>query len=169
MLTRTFSLIAGLGTATLACQMPEFMQQYHQRLGGAVQELSIVVEDFDRDAQAQGLSRSEALDSYSISSQPFINTRGLSMTRTLDRFEHINAHYEALSDANILTRPVLLAQHSDKQLMNGAWQDYKPAIPTTPEGIVYGLVGFLFGGGLVALLGKAYRRLRHGKPEISST
>ncbi len=168
MLARTFTLIAGLGTATLACQAPEFMQQYHQRLGGAVQELTTVVEEFDRDAQAQGLSRDEALDRYSVSPDRFINTRGVSMTRTLDRFEHIEAHYTALADANMLTRPVLLAQHSDHTLLAGAWEDYKPAVPTTAEGMIYGLVGFLFGGGLVALLGNILRRLRQAMPGFSS-
>ena len=52
---RVVSVVVGLmGGAGLA-QFPEYAQQYTQRLGGALDELSRVVADFDRSAAATGL------------------------------------------------------------------------------------------------------------------
>ena len=62
-LSRSFTgLVAAAGLAS-ASQMPEFAQQYRQRLGGAVEELRVVVEDFDRDAQNSQMTRRQAIDS----------------------------------------------------------------------------------------------------------
>ncbi|MEC7965452.1 MAG: DUF2937 family protein, partial [Pseudomonadota bacterium] len=55
MIVRTLTLIAGLSGAAVTAQFPEFSQQYAQRLGGAVDELTAVVADFDASAQASGL------------------------------------------------------------------------------------------------------------------
>ena len=46
-----------------ASQFPEYSQQYVQRLGGAVDELRLVVADFDKSAAGVGLSRDAALAS----------------------------------------------------------------------------------------------------------
>ena len=51
------ALVAGLAGAGAMAQFPEASQQYVQRLAGAVDELSIVVADFDRSAQSARLFR----------------------------------------------------------------------------------------------------------------
>ena len=43
MILRTMALAAGLTGAATLSQFPEFSQQYTQRLGGAVDELSAIV------------------------------------------------------------------------------------------------------------------------------
>ena len=45
---RMLATIGGLGLAVTMSQFPEYAQQYTQRLGGAVDELRVVTEDFDR-------------------------------------------------------------------------------------------------------------------------
>ena len=45
--------IAAAAGALTASQLPEFAQQYRQRLGGALEELRQVVADFDADAERQ--------------------------------------------------------------------------------------------------------------------
>ena len=77
--------IAGAGGAALAVmlsQFPEYAQQYTQRLGGAVDELRVITEDFDRAAEAGGLNRAEAIERYSVSNDDFLAGRGTSMTAT---------------------------------------------------------------------------------------
>ena len=49
----SFGIVSGAGFS----QFPEFSQQYLQRLGGAVDELSTVVSDFDRSAATFGMTR----------------------------------------------------------------------------------------------------------------
>ena len=69
-------------------QFPEFSQQYVQRLGGAVDELRIVVADFDASAQAAGLTREAAL--ADLSGSEFRDLRQGDMTRTIARYERLD-------------------------------------------------------------------------------
>ena len=61
MIFRRFALAVGLVFAALASQLPEYTQQYRQRLGGAIDELNATVETFDGQAAAQSLSRDQAI------------------------------------------------------------------------------------------------------------
>jgi hypothetical protein len=64
--------LAGLG---LVSQTPEFVQQYSQRLGGALDELHQVVNDFDQDAARSGLVRDDALEEMRSASTRFLRDR----------------------------------------------------------------------------------------------
>ena len=44
MILRRFALMFGLFCGVAASQLPEFAQQYRQRLGGALDELTALVE-----------------------------------------------------------------------------------------------------------------------------
>ena len=77
--------IGGLGLAVALSQFPEYAQQYTQRLGGAVDELRVITEDFDRAAVAGGLDRAAALERYNASNDQFLAGRGTSMTATFQR------------------------------------------------------------------------------------
>ncbi len=152
MIVRVLVLTAALGGAVATSQIPEFMQQYRQRLGGAVDELRRVVEDFDADVASEGLTRDLALDRYGASADPFIHKRGTSMTRTLVRFDRISDHRQALIDSTAFERPALLMQYGDRELVAGTLAEYRPAVPTTPEGAVYAAFGFLLGGGMMRMV-----------------
>lgn len=163
MMTRTLALVAGLAGAGAASQAPEIMQQYEQRLGGAVEELLTVVEDFDADAASEGLTRDAALEQYETSEEGFFNKRGESMTRTMHRFQALTDHRQALSDSSLVQRPVLFMKYRDSKLLEGTLSDYKPAIPATTEGAIYGGAGFLLGSGLILLLGRLIRMTRRSR------
>ena len=55
MIARTMALAAALLGGVTTSQLPEFAQQYRQRLGGAIDALTQVVEEFRADAAAHGL------------------------------------------------------------------------------------------------------------------
>lgn len=52
--------IAGL-CALLCSQLPEFIQQYYERLGGVVEELRRIVRQFDEDSKRSGYEQWAAL------------------------------------------------------------------------------------------------------------
>ena len=101
---RTLAVLGGLGLAVGFSQFPEYAQQYEQRLGGAVNELRIIVADFDNDAQKFGLSREQALQHYAVSADNFLVARGVSMSRTLARYNELNADLSDLQNAGPLQR-----------------------------------------------------------------
>ena len=151
---RTLATLGGLGLAVAFSQFPEYAQQYEQRLGGAVNELRIIVADFDSDARRFGLSREQALQHYAVSGDNFLVMRGTSMARTLARYNELNADLTDLQNAGPLQRLAHLDDYFDNEIGAQALAGYKPAVPVTAEGFMWAIGGFLLGYLLVrALLG----------------
>ena len=149
-LARTATATAGLLGALTFSQVPEFAQQYQQRLGGALDELAIVIADFDRDATLAGIGRTRALAIYDGSNEPFLRNRGRSMRRTIARFEAIARQSAELAQTAPLLRPFAVMRNADGMIVANAWRDFEPAVPVTGAGIAWTLAGAVSGIALVA-------------------
>lgn len=160
MIARTLALALGLVSAVAGSQVPEFAQQYRQRLGGAVDELKRVVERFDTDAGAAGLSRDEALRRFAESNDPFLRLRGISMAEAGERLGRLEEQMAAMRDAGAFARIVVLATGADADLAAGTYRAYEPAVPITVEGLAAGASSFVVGYGLFRLLASPFRRRR---------
>ena len=143
MIARTLTLAGGLAGAATLSQFPEYSQQYTQRLGGAVDELSRVVDDFDASARAENLTREEALSA--MTGTPFVERRRADMTRTLTRYERLSADRDALTSAGPFTRAYLIAHSTDQQIARATAEAYKPALPLTFEGLTFAAIGLVLG------------------------
>lgn len=148
--SKTITLAFAAGGLALFSQAPEFTQQYRQRLGGAVEELKVVVADFDRDASKSSLKREEALNEMMKSPTPFSRDRGRSMSGTLARFENLSQQLQGMDRADSVTRPLLVLRAPDLQVVQGAWRSFTPAVPLNTPGLVYGGIGAL----ILALLAR---------------
>jgi len=159
---KILALAAGLAGAGALAQFPEASQHYVQRLAGAVDELSIVVADFDRSAQSAGLTRDEAL--AELSGSVFLSARNADMTRTIRRFEALSSDLTLLREAGPVERAVLLPARLDTEIGRRALEDFRPALPLTISGAGFAGVGFLGGYGLLALLMAFGARLLRRRP-----
>lgn len=159
---KAFALVAGIAGAGALAQFPEASQNYLQRLAGAVDELSVVVADFDRSAQGAGLTRGEAL--AELSGSAFLNARNADMTRTITRYEALSSDLSLLREAGPVERFVLIPARLDAEIGRRAMEDFQPALPVTPAGLGFAGAGFVAGYGLlaaiVALLARLLRRRR---------
>jgi hypothetical protein len=144
-------LAAALGGLT-ASQLPEFAQQYRQRLGGALEELSRIVAEFDADAARSQLTREDAVRTYSTSNEEFLRDQGVSVSSTLARQERLAEQKARLESAPPVMRPVVVLSRPDARVMRGAWSDFEPAVPITPAGFIWAAIGFFLAGGLISLL-----------------
>ncbi|KFC64419.1 hypothetical protein FF80_03041 [Devosia sp. LC5] len=135
----------GLGLALILSQFPEYAQQYAQRLGGAVDELRIVTEDFDQAAAAGGLNREQALGRYEGSADNFIVGRGTAMAATFVRYEQLSATLAQIQGAGPVERFQSLPAYLDTDIGRRTLEAYKPAVPVTVEGILYAGGGFILG------------------------
>lgn len=142
---RAVAMVGGVALATALSQFPEYAQQYTQRLGGAVDELRVIVEDFDQDAAQGGLDRSEALERYGASTDAFLAGRGQSMSRTFDRYERLSVALAEIQGADPIERFQNLPLYLDTDIGARTLQAYKPAIPVTPEGFLYAFSGLVLG------------------------
>lgn len=143
MVARMVTLVGGLAGAASLSQFPEYSQQYTQRLAGAVDELTRVVDDFDRSARAEGLSRQDALQS--MSGTDFVERRRQDMTNTIARKARLEADLAALRNAGPFTRAYQATHIDDAEIARRAAQDFKPAMPLTFEGLTFAGVGLILG------------------------
>ncbi len=161
---RTMVLAVGLGGAVAGSQLPEFAQQYRQRIGGAIDELKPMVQRFDADAQAVGLDRGTALSRLQQSPEPIAKGRGVATADMVARLERLEGQQQQMQNAGPFQRIAVMFEEPDPQLMSGAWHDFEPAIPTTMEGALTAGAGFLGGAGLLALISAPFRRRRRVAP-----
>ena len=159
--------IGGLGLAVALSQFPEYAQQYTQRLGGAVDELRVITEDFDRSATVGGLDRTQALQRYVASQDSFLAERGTSMAATFARYEQLSATLARIQNADPVTRLQSLPAYFDSDIGRRTLANYRPAVPVTIEGLLYAGGGFVLGYMLLSALWRLctlpfrYRRRRN--------
>ncbi|MEO8758437.1 MAG: DUF2937 family protein [Devosia sp.] len=151
---RIIATVGGLALGLCFSQFPEYAQQYEQRLGGAVDELRAITTEFDSASQQAGLTREQAFSRYEAAPDGFLAGRGLSMQAIFARYDELQTDLADLQGASPLQRLEHLGQYLDSGVGARALQNYKPAVPVTPEGLAWGLAGLVLGYfGLYPLLG----------------
>ena len=160
MILRGLSLAGGLAGAIATSQFPEFSQQYVQRLGGAVDALSVVVADFDASAAAADLTRDQAL--AQMQGTAFLESRQADMRETFVRHTTLQDDLDAMQGAGPFMRAYHAARLTDQQIAQAAWAAYQPAMPLNFAGLAFAGVGFVAGllilGALLRLFAWPFRR-----------
>ncbi len=151
MILRAVTLAAGLTGAMGLSQFPEYSQQYIQRLGGAVDELARIVQQFDADADRVGLTRIAALSELQ-GGGAFGAEHARSMAATIARHDRLSNDLAVLDGAGPFTRARLAAHLGDPDIAARAWAAYRPALPVTFEGAIFAGAGFLLATTLVRML-----------------
>ncbi len=151
MLTRALALTAGLTGAVGVAQFPEYSQQYVQRLGGAVDELSRFMDEFDADAARLDMSRSAALVDLAQGNQMGA-ARADTIVRTIERHERFSRDLEQMQGLGPFSRARYATRFNDGELAGRVWENYKPAMPVTFEGAMFAELGFLSGLALFSVL-----------------
>ena len=141
MIVRTLTLVAALTAGAATSQFPEFSQQYAKRLGGAVDALAEVVADFDASAQAEGLTRTQALEE--LGGTPFRDRHRADTARTLARYEKLRADLAALDSAGPFMRAYHASRMTDRDVARAAWAAFQPAVPLTFAGGIFAAAGFV--------------------------
>jgi Protein of unknown function (DUF2937) len=161
---RIFGVIGGIILGLILSQFPEYAQQYTQRLGGAVDELRIITEDFDRGASESGISREEAFARYQATHDNFLAGRGGSMEDTFSRYDQLRTTLGELETADPVKRFSLLPKYLDTEVGQRTLAAFKPGIPVTSEGFIYAgagiLIGYIVISALFAFLALPFKRRR---------
>ena len=165
-MTKLLSFIAALAAAVGGSQLPEFSQQYRQRLGGALQELEHVVVRFEQDAMAVGMTTETALRELESSSHALFKRRGDSMRAHVGRYQTLKQQQVAFENLDPMLRPIALLQGADRTTLEATWQVFEPAVPLTASGGLWAGTGALAGFLSLFVLGKLLRVLfrRRNKP-----
>ncbi|MGV8984877.1 MAG: DUF2937 family protein [Cypionkella sp.] len=160
---RLLAILGGVTGAVTLSQFPEFSQQYLQRLAGKVDALNTVVAEFDASAGKSGLTREQAL--AQMTGSTFNLDHQGDMRATFAQTQVLSANLAALRQASPLARLGMPQRLGDADTLQATWDDFKPAIPTTPDGAMTAGIGYVGGWAVVGLLWKLmswpFRRRRY--------
>ncbi|MBV0913913.1 DUF2937 family protein [Anianabacter salinae] len=159
---KTLAMAGGLAGALAASQAPEFSQQYMQRLSGAVDELRAVALVVETGAAASGKTRDEALAELSRAGSFGTEISG-TLSEQVSRYDRLSRDYQALREAEPLMRMAQVWRYNDPELLSRTWDDYRPGMPTTTDGLITAGAGFFAGWALVSLLLGGLARLIFGR------
>ena len=135
--------VLGVAGAVLFSQIPEFMQQYVQRLGGHLDEARRQLEQMRSAAIQSGATLDQLIASASANSDPAIARLGQVVRETAQRVDVLAGDDRALRSASAFTRPFVFLGHVDPAIARATWAIFRPAVPTTIEGLSYAFAGLV--------------------------
>lgn len=109
--------------AAICSQFPSFVQQYMQRLGGHRDEALRFVEN--------------------LRTRPNIDTNLMVDAET--RLQHLSRALDTLATSSSFSRPRAFVEYFDPEIVRATASIFQPAVPLTPEGMVYAGVGVVLG------------------------
>jgi hypothetical protein len=124
-------------------QAPEFMQQYLQRLGGHLDEARRQLGVFENTAAQSGLSLQQFIQQTGANTDPAVARLGGVMNDAAERVSSLQSAHDALLHSALWERPFIFMRHLDVEIARATGAIFKPAVPTTTEGIAYALTGML--------------------------
>ena len=159
---RLLAFLLGIAGAVIGSQGPGFTLQYMQNLQGRLDELRPIVEEFDANITQYGYSRERAMDECQTATG-LLDALCTTYVTAVERYELLTAHMAELSATTDMVRPLVLAKTQIEDVTLSVYEQYKPAVPTTTDGLIYagggfavlwglasflfGLLGAMFGGG----------------------
>ena len=129
--------------AVVFSQAPEFMQQYLQRLEGHLDEARLVLSRFRDAATQSGMSLDQLVSGAAQNPDPAMGKLGGVIRESMSRVDTLSAADAALRGASVWTRPFVFLAHLDRSIAKATLSIYRPAVPTTAEGILYAGIGIV--------------------------
>ncbi|HMD61878.1 MAG TPA: DUF2937 family protein [Opitutaceae bacterium] len=153
-LERILDRVLCVAGAVLFSQLPEFMQQYLQRLEGHLDEARLGLDRFKEAAARSGTTLDKLLAAPGRGANPSLEALGGLVRSAVARVDELAAADAALRHASAWTRPFVFASHVDLGIARATWSVFRPAVPTTAEGLLYA------GAGMILVLGAYHLGVR---------
>lgn len=151
--------LAGLLAAS---QIPGYVQEYEQRLGGARDEVTRLLAEFSAIAVRSGTDLATYAARLAGDDDPNIGATGREIISLTEREDRMTAHAEALAASSRFMKPVVLVQSGDRAIMAATWNAYQHTLTLDPEFGAIGLgVGWFVFIILAAIVGAMMPRPRY--------
>tara|TARA_E500000318_G_scaffold92704_1_gene91523 strand:+ start:572 stop:1090 length:519 start_codon:yes stop_codon:yes gene_type:complete len=151
------AMIAGGGIG--GSQVPQLVQEYEQRLGGARDEAMAAHRKDVEDAAAFNMSLEDLAGRYQASPDDAIRTGATNMLNRRDRARQLDESLEALATAPYMLRPWIAFRQLDPVVGSAAWKTYRPTLTIDPR---FAVAGILLAWILHALLSLIWRLIFGG-------
>ncbi len=148
---RDILLIAfALAGLLAASQIPGYVQEYAQRLGGARDEVARLISEFTAIAQRSGKDLTAYAALLTENDDPSISATGREIMGLSARAARMAAHAEELAAASRLMKPLILITDGDREIMGATWSAYHHTLTLDPE---FGAIGLGIGWFVYIILG----------------
>ena len=111
--------------ALVFSQLPEFFQQYLQRLGGHLDEARRQLGQFQQTAAQSGLTLDRLIADTRAQSEPAVAQLGQVMANTVARVNELQASEAALRGASLWSRPFIFFRHLDPAIAHATWSAFR--------------------------------------------
>lgn len=141
--------------AVAFCQLPEFIQQYLQRLGGRLDEARRQLSIFENTASQSQLTLSEYIARTATNADTAVAKLSGVMQDAVARVDELTSAEAAIRNASLWEKPFVFFAHLDRSIASATLDIYRPAVPTTTEGLIYAV------SGMVVILGVYHGLIRY--------
>lgn len=142
---RYFLFAFALLVALAASQVPEFRQQYLQRLGGALDEVTRQVAALDARAQAAEMERYAYLRRLLNNPDPIVVREGEALLDLVSRKQRLEAAIARIDAAPAYLHVVEIAFNLEPDVAAATLERFVPAAPLSLSGLFHAFVGFFVG------------------------
>ena len=129
--------------AVLFSQLPEFMQQYLQRLEGHLDEARLQLDHFKAAASQSGMTLEQLVAGTAQNPDPAMGRLAGVVRALMERVQDLGSADAALRGASSWTRPFVFLAHLNWGIARATWAIFRPAVPATAEGVFYAAAGML--------------------------
>ena len=136
-------IVAVIG-AIIFFQIPAFIVQYKQRLGGHVDELARLIDQYKSAAVKYGKTVEEYIGLHINSGVNEIKATGEFMNENMERFNELSLALKNLSESSGITKLFVFIKGMNFDIFRGTYKDFVPGISFNLESIVYCLAGIIF-------------------------
>lgn len=141
--------------ALIFMQIPAFLVQYQQRLGGHADELSRLIKRYAIAAAENGRTVEEYIGLHLKSEvKEFVST-GKIMTENLDRFNEISEALKNLTQSKGIIKLFVFIKDIQYDIFKAALKNFVPGISFNAETLIYALSGIIFSMMLYFILKKS--------------
>lgn len=148
-------LAVAVMVAIVASQFPAYRQQYLQRLGGALDEVTRQVEALDARAEAAGLGRYPYLRRLMDNPDPIVVREGEALVALVGRKTRLEQAIAAVETAPVYLQAVQVLFRLERDVAAATLRTFEPALPLSVSGGFHAFIGFFLGW----LLPQGVRRL----------
>src|SRR5262249_28158662 len=117
MLFRAVVFVLALIAGMTASQVPEFAQQYRQRLGGAIDELAPLITHFDEDAARSKYDRETALAVMTRNDERLVRDQASRMRENIERYGKLVEQQQAFTNSGPFGRLSAFLRDFDRPLV----------------------------------------------------
>lgn len=153
LLDRVVTVCGVIGLA----QFPQFFGQYIQRLGGHLAEAQFMLVRFELMADYFNMTLEEYIKTHLDSGNEVFASSGQLINELISRIQSLEQSLTALKDATVYNRWWVFIRVSDYEIVRETWVNFTPGLPTTLEGVIYGIVGLFVAWGVFQVIKALFR------------